>query len=368
VELELTEEQSFFVETTRRFLEAECGIATARALQDDPVGYDPKVWVRAAELGWTSLLVPEADGGGSFSEHGLLDLVLVAEEMGRVVAPGPLGPVNVVAGALGRAGSPAQKAELLPGLISGERIAAWCGAAPVAGRPDGGGFVLSGACSPVEAGAQADHLLVAVDHGGDRSQVLVPADAPGLEVTPLSGLDLVRRYAEVRFDEVAVPPDAVVGPAGEAAAEIERALQVACTLQCAETVGVIDKVFAMTLEYLGDRYSFGRSLASYQALKHRIADDKVVLESCHGIATAAARAVATGQPDAGDVVSAAKAWIGPRATEMIQDCVQLHGGIGVTWEHDLHLYLRRATVDRAVHGTPEDHADRVAASKLGASA
>lgn len=368
MEHQLTEEQGFFVETTRRFLEAECSIAAVRKLEDDPVGYDPAVWVRGAQLGWTSLLVPEADGGGSFSDHGLLDLVLVAEEMGRVVAPGPLVPVNVVAGTLGRLGTAAQKAEVLPGLLSGERVAAWCGARPVAGRPDGGGFVLSGTCSPVEAGAQADHLLVAVDHDGGRSQVLVPADAAGLTMTPLAGLDLVRRFAEVRFDDVAVPPDRVVGTVGEAAAEIEHALRVACTLQCAETTGIIDKVFAMTVEYLGDRYSFGRALASYQALKHRVADDKVVLEACLGIATAAARAVATGQPDAGEVVSAAKAWIGPRATEMIQDCVQLHGGIGVTWEHDLHLYLRRATVNRATHGTPEEHAERVAASKLGAFA
>ena len=368
MELQLTEEQAFFVETTRRFLEAESAIPAVRDLEDDPTGYDPKVWVRGAELGWTSLLVPEADGGGSFSEHGLLDLVLVAEEMGRVVAPGPLAPVNVVASVLGRVGSPEQKAEVLPGLLSGERVAAWCGARLVAGRPDGGAFVLSGTCAPVEAGAPADHLLVAVEHEGGVSQVLVPAGAAGLTVTQMSGLDLVRRFADVRFDGVAVPADAVVGGVGDAAAEIEHALQVACTLQCAETCGIIDKVFTMTLEYLGDRYSFGRPLSSYQALKHRIADDKVVLESCHAIATAAARAVATGRPDAGELVSAAKAWIGPQATQMIQDCVQLHGGIGVTWEHDLHLYLRRATVNRTTHGTPEDHADRVAASTLGATA
>jgi alkylation response protein AidB-like acyl-CoA dehydrogenase len=271
----------------------------------------------------------------------------------------------VVAGALGRVGSPEQKAEVLPGLLSGKRVAAWCGARPVGGRPDGGGFVLAGTCGPVEAGAQADHLLVAVEHGGALSQVLVPAGSAGLTVTPMSGLDLVRRFAEVRFDDVAVPADAVVGPVGGAAAEVEHALRVACTLQCAETTGITDKVFGITVEYLGDRYSFGRALASYQALKHRIADDKVTLEACHAIATTAARAVATAQPDAGLTVSAAKAWIGPRATEMIQDCVQLHGGIGVTWEHDLHLYLRRATVNRATHGTPEEHADRVAVSKLG---
>jgi alkylation response protein AidB-like acyl-CoA dehydrogenase len=373
VELELTEEQSFFVETTRRFLDAQCSTTAVRELADDPVGYDPKVWAEGAQLGWTPLLVPEADGGGAFSEHGLLDLVLVAEEMGRVVAPGPLGPVNVVASVVGRVGSAEQKAQVLPALISGERVAAWCGPRPVAGRPDGGGgFVVSGTATPVEAAAQADHLLVAVDHGdGERaavSHVLLPADTAGLTVTPLAGLDLVRRLAEVRLGQVAVPPGAVVGRVGEAAAEVEHALQVACTLQCAETTGIMDKVFSMTVEYLGDRYSFGRALASYQALKHRIADDKVVLEASHAIATAAARAVAVGRPDAGQLVSAAKAWIGPRSTEMIQDCVQLHGGIGVTWEHDLHLYLRRATVNRATHGTPEEHAERVAAIRLGASA
>lgn len=372
MELELTEEQTFFVETTRRFLEAECGIPAVRELEHDPVGYDPKVWARGAELGWTSLLIPEADGGGSFSEHGLADLVLVAEEMGRVVAPGPLVPVNVVASVLGRAGSTEQKAGVLPGLLSGERVATWCGARAVDARPDDGGFVLSGVCSPVEAGAQSDRLLVTIAHGDEHDRatglVLVPAGADGLTVTPLSGLDLVRRYAEVRFDDVAVPADAVVGPAGGAASEVEHAAQVACVLQCAETSGILDKVFATTVEYLGDRYSFGRALASYQALKHRVADDKVTVESCHAIATAAARAVASGRPDAAEVVSAAKAWIGPHATEMIQDCVQLHGGIGVTWEHDLHLYLRRATVNRATHGTPDDHAERVAALMLGASA
>jgi alkylation response protein AidB-like acyl-CoA dehydrogenase len=368
VELDLSDEQAFFVETTRRFLEAECGIPAVRDLADDPVGYDAHVWAQGAQLGWTSLLVPEADGGGSFSDHGLADLVLVAEEMGRVVAPGPLGPVNVVASVLARVGSGAQKAEVLPGLLSGERVASWCGASPVTGRSDGDGLVLSGACSPVEAGAQADHLLVAVEHGGALSQVLVPAGTPGLTVTAMSGIDLVRRFAEVRFDDVAVAAGAVVGPAGGAAPEIEHALQVACTLQCAETTGIMDKVFTTTVEYLGDRYSFGRPLSSYQVLKHRVADDKVVLEACHAIASAAARAVAAGSADAAEVVSAAKAWIGPRATEMIQDCVQLHGGIGVTWEHDLHIYLRRATVNRATHGTPEEHAERVAASKLGASA
>lgn len=369
MELQLSDDQQAFVETTRRFLAAECTTTHVRALESSPDGFDRAVWKRGAALGWTSLLVGEADGGGSLSEHGLADLVLVAEAMGRHVAPGPLGPVNVVAEAISRHGSPAQRAAVLPGLLDGSAIAAWCGPAPVAATADGDGWVLSGTCSPVEAGAQADHLLVAFrTSDGELGQALLAADTSGLTVMPMAGLDLVRRFASVQVDGVRISPDDLLGAMGDgAAAAIERQEQVACVLQCAETVGAIDHVFEMTLEYLGHRYSFGRPLSSYQALKHRLADDKVVLEACHGIATAAARAVATEADDAGELVSAAKAWIGPQATELIQDCVQLHGGIGVTWEHDLHLYLRRATANRATHGTPDEHAERIATQLLGAA-
>jgi len=367
VELELSEDQAFFAETTRRFLAAECPITATRALEHDPTGFNRSVWRQGAELGWTSLLVAEAHGGGSLSEHGLTDLVLVAEELGRLVAPGPLGPVNVVAAALSRVGTPEQRGAVLPGLISGEAVATWCGAKPVEGRPAGDGFVLTGRVAPVEAAAQAAHLLVTFTHDGTVSQAVLRADAPGLTVTPLAGLDLVRRFAEVQFDEVAVTAADVVGAIGFGATEAEHQLQVACVVQCAETVGAIDHVLAMTVEYLGDRYSFGRPLSSYQALKHRVADQKMWLEASHATATAAAQAVATGSADAAELVSAAKAWIGPHATELVQDCIQLHGGIGVTWEHDLHLYLRRVTVNRATHGTPEDHAERIATRLLGAA-
>jgi alkylation response protein AidB-like acyl-CoA dehydrogenase len=368
LELELTDDQELFLDTARRFLAAEAPMSAVRALEHEPAGHDAGYWRRAAGLGWTSLLVPEADGGGSVSGHGLLDLVLVAEEMGRRLAPGPLSPVNVVASALAAAGSPAQKAGVLPGLLAGESVAAWTGPDPVAADADpAGGYRLTGVASPVEAGAQAGHLLVAAQAPEGPTLVLVPADLPGLTVTPLDGLDLVRRYAEVRLDDAPVPASAVVGRPGGAPAEVERLEQVACVLQCAETVGAMDHVLGMTLDYLGDRWSFGRPLASYQALKHRVADEKLWLEASHAAATAAARAVATGAVDADELVSAAKAWIGPHATELIQDCVQLHGGIGVTWEHDLHLYLRRATVNRATHGTPADHAERIATRLLGAA-
>lgn len=368
MELQLTEDQEAFVSTTRRFLAAECPTTAVRALEHDPAGFDPEVWARGAALGWTSLLVPEARGGGSLSEHGLSDLVLVAEEMGRLVAPGPLVPVNVVAETVGRHGSPTQCDEVLPSLLDGSAVAAWCGERPVPGRREGDRIVLDGTSTPVEAGAQAAHLLVTVDLAEGPTQVLVPAGTEGVAVTPLAGLDLVRRFATVHFEGTAVDAAAVVGRVGDAAAAVDRQRQVACVLQCAETVGAMDQVFDMTLEYLGDRYSFGRPLSSYQALKHRLADDKTWLEASHAIASAAARAVAEERADADEMVSAAKVWIGPHATELVQDCIQLHGGIGVTWEHDLHLYLRRVTVNRAAHGTPEDHADRIATLLMGVPA
>ena len=177
----------------------------------------------------------------------------------------------------------------------------------------------------------------------------------GVVVDGVSALDTSAMTGE------SVPVD--VGPGAEAA--IEHQLHVACTLQAAAMAGAMDIVLAMTVEYLGDRFSFGRPLSSYQALKHRVADLKVWVEAAHAIATGAARAVAHGSPDAADVVDAAQRWIGPRATDLVQDCIQLHGGIGVTWEHDLHLYLRRTTVDRATYGTPDDHGERFASRLLG---
>ncbi len=332
VELQLTEDQAFLLDTTRRFLDTSAPIPAVRALEHDPAGWSPAYWRQGAELGWTSMLVPEALGGGSLSEHGLLDLVLVAEELGRHVAPGPLAPVNIVASAVARAGTAEQREAVLPSLLDGSAIAAWCGHVPVEATVDGEGWVLSGAVAAVEAGAQAEHLLVAATTGSEVVQLLVPAGTPGVTVTPRAGLDLVRRHAAVTVAGARLPRSAMVGGADE----VERGLQLACVLQCAETCGLIDVVFTMTVEYLGDRYSFGRPLSSDQALKHRLADDKMVLEACH-------------------------------ATALIQDAVQLHGGIGVTWEHDLHLYLRRATVNRVLHGTPEWHAERIAGALLGAA-
>jgi alkylation response protein AidB-like acyl-CoA dehydrogenase len=326
--------------------------------------------MRGAELGWTSLLVSEERGGGSISGQGLRDLALVAEEMGALASPGPLSPVNVVAETISRDGSDELADRLLPGLLSGDSIAAWCVAEPgraareeeikMRARPDGDEFVLAGTKSPVEAGADADWYLVTARTPGGLTQFIVPAAAPGIDVTRLHGLDLVRRHARIRFDDVRVPRSAVVGQPGTAADAIERQLRTTLILQCAETVGATQRVFDFTVQYAFDRYTFGRALASYQALKHRFADMKMWLESAQAITVDATRSVQADTDDAGEVVRIAKAYVGERCPELIQDCVQLHGGIGVTWEHDIHLYLRRAVLHRETHGDPAEHRDQVA--------
>lgn len=370
MKLDLTHEQELVRDTTKRFLADQCPVTAVRALADSALGYDRQWWRRGAELGWTAMLVPEEHGGGSPSGDGLLDLVVVAEEMGRMVSPGPLVPINVVAAALARAGSHEQRRALLPGLAAGETAAAWCLAeddkwdargGECGARREGDGYVLQGRKSPVEAAVGADHLLVSIrTDGGGSTQFVVPADAPGISIRPLRSLDLVRRFAEVRFDAVAVPSSAVVGAAGGADADIEHQLQVAVVLQCAETVGAVDRTLAFTIDYAFQRFSFGRPLASYQALKHRFADAKMWSEASLATAAAAAAAVNAGTADAAELVSVAAAYIGDRSTAIIQDCVQLHGGIGVTWEHDIHLYLRRAAVNAAVYGTPQQHRERIA--------
>ncbi|HEY3941844.1 MAG TPA: acyl-CoA dehydrogenase family protein [Acidimicrobiales bacterium] len=366
----MSSDQELFVETTRRFLEAESPLTTVRALSEDPVGFDRDYWRRGAELGWTALLVPEELGGGSIAGVGLLDLVLVAEEIGRLVAPGPLLPVNVVASAIGRAGAPGPQAEVLAGLVSGELIATWAFAEQdptwdaagvrLQATRRGDAWVLEGTKTFVQDASVADWFLVTARTGDGLTQLLVPRDAPGVSVSPLVSLDMVRRFGDVAFSGVEVAAPYVVGAVGDAAPEVERQTQIALALQNAETVGATSRVFEFTLEYCNDRVSFGRPIGSYQAVKHRLADMKMWLEACLGTATASARAAAAEAPDAAELASVAKAYIGDRCPAIIQDAVQLHGGIGVTWEADLHLYLRRVTQNAALYGSVRQHRERLA--------
>ena len=190
-------------------------------------------------------------------------------------------------------------------------------------------------------------------------QVLVPREAKGVSVRAAASLDLGRRFGRVHFDDVLLPASAELGSAGSSDAAVERQFEVALALQCAETVGMMDRCVEFTLEYMNDRRAFGRPIASFQALKHRMADILLFLESAKATTDALADAIDDGSPEAPRLASVAKSYVGDHSLSIIQECVQFHGGIGVTWEHDLHLYLRRATVNRALYGSPEQHRDRL---------
>lgn len=363
--LQLSSDQEFFRETTDKFLSDQAPVDVLRRLRDDAAGFDAKYWQRGAELGWTSLLVSEEHGGGNISGNGIVDLTIVAHEFGNHAAPGPLIATNLVAAALNDSGS---HADVLAGLLDGSVIATWCVAETGRSlldpaleiRPDGDDFVINGTKRAVEAAPQAGHLLVTGRTDNGVTQVLVPADTAGVTVTAMRSVDLTRRFGAVSFDDVRVPRDALVGEAGAAGKQVEHQLHLALALVNAESVGAMQKAFDMTVEWGFDRYSFGRPLVSYQALKHRFADMKSWLEAGHAIADEAAEALGTGDDRAPMLLSAGKAFIGDYGGELIQDCVQLHGGLGVTFEHDVHLYLRRQTVNRALYGTPSDHRQRLA--------
>lgn len=354
-------EQMLFASTTQAFLEKEASLTRVRELHAADTSFDGQWWQRAAELGWASLLVPEDIGGGSVSGDGVADLALVAEQIGHSVAPGPLHPVSVVLAGLVEA--PDGHQDTIDALVSGELVASWAVYEPglplsplqpgITATRTGSGYRIDGVKDRVEAGTDTGVFLVVADLDGSPRQFLVPAART--TVTEQRSVDMVKRYARVQFNGVEVDDSAVVGDAAQTPAIIERQRQVALVLQCAEIVGILDTVLAMTTQWMFDRHSFGRPLASYQALKHRLADMKMWFEACRATTAGAVAAVSQRSDDAPLLVSVAKAYVAERAPVMLQDCVQLHGGIGVTWEHDLHLFLRRTALYRALYGSPEEH-------------
>ena len=358
-------EKILFTSTTDAFLQKEAPLRRVRELHAAGQSFDPAWWQRAAELGWAGLLVPEDLGGGSVSGSGVTDLATVAEQLGKTVAPGPLYPVSVVLGGLVGCAERQEHAAIIESLVSGEQVASWAVSEPgrgwapldpsVTAIQTDSGYRIDGTKDRVEAGGQSAVLLVVARCGDEVRQFLVPTDTPGVRITPQQSVDLVKQYARIEFDGVVVQRSAAVGSAAEAVASINRQSQLAQVLQCSEVVGILQTVFDFTVQWALDRHTFGRPLASYQALKHQFADMKLWLEACRATTAAAVADVAADSPEAGLSAGIAKSYVGEMAGQIVHGCVQMHGGIGVTWEHDLHLYLRRITLYRAMFGTPEEH-------------
>ncbi len=374
MDIDLSDDQELFVQTSERFMETTWPLTTVRDHVEQHGDAGADYWRKAAELGWFALLVAEVDGGGSVSDDGVYDAALLAYTRGRFLQPGPFVGTNVAAATLSASGSDAQRADILPALVAGEAMATWAAigspadqdpAAGVRYTPQADGFALSGAKTLVQDADRADWLLVTASgtggsDGGGPAQFLVPRDASGLVVTRRDGLDLTRRFCDVTFDGVTVSASAVVGqPGADTAADVERQLQLACVLTTAESVGAMRHDVEMATQYAKDRVAFGRPIGSFQAVKHLLADTSLLVELSTGLVDAAARAVGSGDVAAGQVVSMAKAYVGDAGIDLVQNCFQVFGGIGYTFEHDQHLYLRRLTTDAALYGDPAWHRERL---------
>jgi alkylation response protein AidB-like acyl-CoA dehydrogenase len=359
-------DQELLRATTRRFLDDLQPLSALRERIEGPNPFDSKLWRKGAELGWTAMLVPPAHEGGSVTDQPLVDLVVLAEELGRTLNPGPFIGTNVVADAVARFGSERQASAHLAPIARGETVAAWCMSADgvpdassveVLATPTAGGWRLDGVARYIHAAQDADLLLVtATDGAGGLKNLLVTVPASGVKCRPMAGLDLTRRFAEVSFDDVVVD-DVCVVEGGHAI--FERALAIAGVLTAAQAVGAADHLFNATVGYTRDRIQFGRPIASFQAIKHRLADLLIELEAMRAATHYAALALGDDLSDAPEAVATAGAYVGDAFAHLCGEALQLHGGIGFTWEHDVHLYLRRAKVDQVLYGDGAWHRERL---------
>lgn len=366
---DLTEEQQMLHQTTTQFISEQLPVSATRALHDDPIGYDRSWLSRTADLGWYSMLIAEKYGGGSITGHPLVDLTTIADSVGRYLQPGPFIGMNIVGAAVSEFGTDAQREDLPAKIAAGEVVATWApfgsagewdvGAGLTVSR-EGQQIVLSGLRGFVPDAQSADYVLAAGQCDGEPVQVIVPTATAGVGVEALTCYDLSRRIADVTFDGVRLPVESILGAAESVAVEnLERQLQIAVVLACAETVGALDAMFSMTVEYAKDRIAFGRPIGSFQALKHVMADQMLCLEGCKAATAEAAQVVDRDAEDAAEIVSMTAAYVDEYATQIAQECLQVHGGIGFTWEHDLHLYMRRVRTTTSMWCEKAWHYERI---------
>lgn len=366
-----TQDRELLRDTTARFLEKYGSLAHVRDHSEDQNAFDAEAWRQGADLGWVAMLASDDHGGGSVTGESLLDVVEIARELGRFLHPAPFLPTNVVAFAISEFGSEELKEQFVPSIVTGDSPAAWCfseasGSADPAdiellARKTSSGYELLGTKRFVQDGHCAALFLVTARDGagGGLTQFAVPSAMPGVVSTPMACFDLSRRVDEVRFESVMVPESAVVGHAGQAANDVARQLAVALVLQCADSVGALAQVNEMTFQYAIDRFAFGRSIGSFQAIKHKCVEMYLNFIGATSITAAAAEAVEQRSSDAEALVSIAKAFVGDAFSRSVEHSHQIHGGISFTWEHNAHLYMRHAKFNEAMFGSPQWHRDRL---------
>ena len=360
----LTDEQEMLVDASARFMETEMPIAAVRDAADGGTRDIAAYRAAAAGFGWFGFLGDEVAGGGSVSGNAVVDAAVIAAELGARLQPGPYAGHSVVVDALTRVGGPSHAA-VLADLVAGAAWATWAFGDDtwcVLGISRDGVRLDGQVALAVEVGS-CSHVLLGASGPDGFTQALVPLDSPGVTVRPLEAFDVSRRWGAVELQGVTLPLEAIVGAPGSAtAAQLLRQVHLAAVLAAADAVGAMHADFETALQYAKDRIAFGRPIGSFQALKHVIADVSLSVEMAKGIVAEAARALGEDAPDAPELVHAAKSFVGEHSVDVMHQCFQVFGGIGFTWEHDQHLYLRRMSADAAMFGAPGWHREQLVAT------
>jgi alkylation response protein AidB-like acyl-CoA dehydrogenase len=358
-----SEEQEMLRSSARDFLAKEAPMTYVRRMMEDESGHTPELWRKMADLGWMGLILPEAFGGSGLD---FVDMVVVLEEMGRVVLPGPFFSTVILAGvAIAEGGSQKQKETHLPKIADGSLKATLANLEPsgrwdadgiqLQAKPAGGGFTLDGTKLFVPDANVADLFVVAGRAPGTKgadgvSLFLVDAKAAGVTVTMLKTMDQTRKLGEVVFKGVQVGADAVLGTAGQGWKLVERVADRAKVGLAAEMCGGAQKVLEMSVEYAKVREQFGKPIGSFQAIQHKCANMLVEVESSKSITYYAAWAVANDVAEAPLAAAMAKAYTSDAYRHTAGEGIQIHGGIGFTWEHDMHIYFKRAKSSEVTFG------------------
>ncbi len=366
---DLTDEQQAIKSTAREFLAARYKSERIRELAESEHGFEQSDWEEMAELGWPGLALPEKWGGQGL---GIVDLAVLFEEMGYALAPSPLLSTTVAGLVLATVGGDEQCERWLAPLASGEKrgtialfeagTSATIGEFGMDATEDGDSVVLDGEKVLVMDAASADFLVVAT---ADGRRHLVEREADGVSVSAEKSIDLTRRLYSVRFDGVRVAPEATL-EGGQA--DYLPVLWRACTAIAAESTGIAQRAMEMAVEYAKDRQQFGRPIGAYQAVSHRCAQMLLETENSRSAVYGAAWAADAEPKSLPLAASMAKAYASDAGWRVPDASIQVHGGIGFTWEHDLHFFLKRGRANAAMFGTASWHRERIADALLAESA
>jgi alkylation response protein AidB-like acyl-CoA dehydrogenase len=369
-----TEEQEALRESARAFLKDNSSPEQVREIMQTELGYDTATWQRiAAELGWAAVTIPEEYGGLGLSQ---IELVALMEEMGGALLCSPFfATVCQAANALILGATQEQKQEWLPLIAAGEKTATLayseanlhCGAETIeaVATKTADGFTINGTKTYVIDGHTADLLIVAArGHGSSGNDGInlfaLPADTAGIARTYLATMDQTRKQAQIVLDNVAVPASALMGDESQGWATLKKTLDLSAIALAAEQVGGAQRCLDMTVEYAKERIQFGRVIGSFQAIKHKCADMLLKVESARSAAYYAGWAAATGDSELPVLASLAKAYCSEAYFHSAADSLQIHGGVGFTWEYDVHLHFKRAKAGEQLLGTPSYHRELVA--------